>query len=104
MAQTHHQNISLPIANKFYRCSKVKCYRSLPLNHPISYTNGLCERHFFSIDLSSSDDDDDNNNNNLTNESKLSSTKRQISSAKNQYQPVRGDIRKTREIFDGHQW
>jgi hypothetical protein len=95
MKQIHRKKDSLPVANKSHHCSKVKCHRSLPFNHPISYTNGLCERHFFSIDLSSSDDDDDNIN--LTNESK-------VSSKKNQSQPLRGDIRNTREIYDGHQW
>ena len=102
MKKLHHKKNTLPIANKSHHCSKVKCHRSLPFNHPISYTNGLCERHFFSIDLSSSDDDDDNIN--LTNESKLSSEKKQIYAIKNQFQPLRGDIRNTREIFDGHQW
>jgi len=36
---------------------------------------------------------------NLNKKSKLSSKEK-----KNHYQPLRDDIRKTREIFDGHQW
>ena len=105
MTQNRHKNISLPVANKSCHCMKVKCYRSLPSNHPISYTNGLCERHFFSIDLSSSDDDDhDNTSNKLMNKSKLSFKKEEISSKKNSYQSLQDDIRKTRQISDDHQW
>ncbi|CAF0778930.1 unnamed protein product [Rotaria sordida] len=104
MTEIHQQNIKSSVVNKSHRCAKAKCNRSLPWNHPISYSNGLCERHFFSIDLSSSDDDEINSNNNLTNKSKLLSKKSHIYSTNNQYQPSRGDIRKTREIFDGHQW
>jgi hypothetical protein len=102
MSQIRPRYISSSLTNKSHRCFKAECRRSLPLNHPITYTNGLCERHFFSIDLPSSGDDDDDKNNNLINESKLLSKENE--SIKNQFQPSRGDIRKTREIFDGHTW
>ncbi|CAF3908044.1 unnamed protein product [Rotaria sp. Silwood2] len=107
MTEIHQQNIKSSVVNKSQRCAKAKCNRLLPWNHPISYSNGLCERHFFSIDLSSSDDDDNddtNNNNNLIHESRLLSKEKTFYSTNNQYQPLQGDIRKTREIFDGHQW
>ncbi|CAF3518280.1 unnamed protein product [Rotaria sp. Silwood1] len=115
MTEIHQQNnIKSSLVKKSHRCAKAKCNRSLPRSHPISYSNGLCERHFFSIDLSSSDDDDDDNDNDnddtnsnnhkLIVESKLLSKENHINSTNNQYQPLRGDIRKTREIFDGHQW
>ena len=68
----------------------------------------MCERHFFSMNLSSSDDDDNSNdtnsNNKLLNKSKLSSKEKQIYLIKDQYRPLRGDIRQTYEIFDGYQW
>ncbi|CAF4073803.1 unnamed protein product [Rotaria sp. Silwood2] len=107
MTEIHQQNIKSSVVNKSQRCAKAKCNCLLPWNHPISYSNGLCERHFFSIDLSSSDDDDNddtNNNNNLIHESRLLSKEKTFYSTNNQYQPLQGDIRKTREIFDGHQW
>ncbi|CAF1335408.1 unnamed protein product [Rotaria magnacalcarata] len=108
MTEYHHQGIRSSVVNKSYRCIKAKCNRSLPWNHSTSYSNGLCEQHFFSIDLPSSDDDDDdddtNSNNNLIDELKILSNKKCIYSTNNQYQPLRGDIRNTREIFDGHQW
>lgn len=95
MIQTHCKNILLPVANKTHHCSKVNCQRLLTLKHPISYTNGLCERHFFLIDLPSNTDDD-NDNNYLTDTSK----EEKIPSTK----PLRGDTRTTREVFDGRQW
>ncbi|CAF0712432.1 unnamed protein product [Adineta steineri] len=102
MTQSRRKNLSAPKANKLHHCSKVKCHRSLPLNHPISYTNGLCERHFFLIDLPSIDDNNNDNINNsyLSNESK----EKQIQQTKNQYEPLRGDTRIIREVFDGCQW
>jgi hypothetical protein len=104
MTPTRHENISLPVANESHHCIKVKCHNPLLTNHPISYTNGLCERHFFEINLSFNDDDNNDKNINLNNKSKLSSKEKKISSIKNLYRPLQNDIRKTREIFDGHQW
>jgi hypothetical protein len=102
MTSIRHKNISLPVANKSHHCIKVECRRSLPINHPMSYTNGLCERHFFEMNLSSNDDDDKNIN--LNNKSKLSSKEKKIYPIKHRYQPLENDIRQTREIFDGRQW
>ncbi len=99
MIQTRDENILSPVANKSHHCIKAKCHRSLPSNHPISYTNGFCERHFFEMNLSSNDNDD-NQNINLNKKTK----EKKISSIKHQYQPLQDDIRKTREIFDGRQW
>jgi len=62
-------------------CAKSNCHRSLPSYQPASYTNSLCEQHFFEMNLSIND-----------------------SSIKYQDQPLKNDIRNTREIFDGHQW
>ncbi|CAM4756686.1 unnamed protein product [Rotaria magnacalcarata] len=81
---SHHiLSIRSSVVNKSYRCIKAKY-------------------------LPSSDDDDDdddtNSNNNLIDELKILSNKKCIYSTNNQYQPLRGDIRNTREIFDGHQW
>jgi len=101
MTPIRHENISLPVANKPHHCIKAKCHNPLLTNHPISYTNGLCERHFFEINLSSNDDD---NNINFNNKSKLSFKEKKISSIKDLYRPLQNDIRKTREIFDGYQW
>ncbi len=94
MSKIPSKNSSLPEAIKSPRCFKVKCRRSLSRHHPISYTNGLCERHFFAIDLSPNDDINSNNK----------SKEKKISSIKHHYQPLRDDIRKTHEIFDGRQW
>lgn len=91
MTQTHHQNK----ANKSHHCLKIHCpYLLSSQHHPTWYSNGLCERHFFEMDLLPTDID-----RNLNKKSKLS-----LKEKKNHYQPLRDDIRKTREIFDGHQW
>ncbi len=95
MTQTDRKNISSPVANKSHHCSKVNCQRLLTLKHPPSYTNGLCERHFFLIDLPSNIDDNCLNN---------MSKENQIQSTKNHYEPLRGDTRITRQVFDGCQW
>ncbi|CAM4860388.1 unnamed protein product [Rotaria socialis] len=79
MAEYHHRDMRSTVVNKSYRCIKAKY-------------------------LPSSDDDDTNSNNNLIDELKILSNKKCIYSTNNQYQPLRGDIRNTREIFDGHQW
>ncbi|UJR28919.1 hypothetical protein I4U23_010137 [Adineta vaga] len=100
MTQSCRKKHSLPLGSKLHHCCKVKCHRSLPLNHPTMYTNGLCERHFFLIDLPMNDNDDVNVDNYLTNES----NKKQIQQTKKQYEPLQGDIRLTREVYDGCQW
>ncbi|CAM2696318.1 unnamed protein product [Rotaria socialis] len=79
MTEHHHRDMRSTVVNKSYRCIKAKY-------------------------LPSSDDDDTNSNNNLIDELKILSNKKCIYSTNNQYQPLRGDIRNTREIFDGHQW
>lgn len=101
MTPTYRQNISLPVANKSHHCIKANCHRSLPTNHPLSYTNGLCERHFFEMNILPNDDDDDVGDKYLTLNTQLKSSSKQ---KKTSNQPLENDIRKTREIFDGRQW
>lgn len=103
MTLIHNEHISLPIANTSDHCLKAKCQRSLPKNQPILYTNGLCERHFFEMNLSSNDIDNDKNIH-LNHKSKLSSKEKNFYTIKNHYQPLKNDIRTTREIFDGNRW
>jgi hypothetical protein len=100
MTQSRRKKHSLPLAGKLHHCCKMNCHRPLPLHHPTSFTNGLCERHFVSIDLPTNDNDDTNVANYLTNESK----EKQIQQTEKQYEPLRGDTRLTREVFDGRQW
>lgn len=103
MTSTRNENISLPVANKSQHCFKAKCRCSLPTNRPILYTNGLCERHFFEMNLSSNDIDYDKNLH-LNHKSKLSSKEKKLYTIKHHYQPLKNDIRTTREIFDGNRW
>jgi hypothetical protein len=78
MTQTHH-------------CMKIHCSNLVSSkHHPIWYSNGLCERHFFEINLLSNDIERNLN--------------KKSHSINDRYQPLRDDIRKTCEIFDGHQW
>lgn len=104
----YHNNFRSSVVHRSDRCIKDNCNRLLPWNHPTLYTNGLCERHFFSMDLSLNDDDNSNINGDTNNSncliSQSISKEKHIYSTINQYKPLRGDIRKTREIFDGHQW
>ena len=82
--------------NESHRCVKINCSNLMSSkHHPIWYSNGLCERHFFEIDLSKNEID-----RKLNKKSKVKKTK----SINHQYQPLRDDIRQTREIFNGHQW
>ena len=92
------RRLSSDLAKKSTRCGKAGCQRSLPLNHPASYTNGLCERHFFSMDCSSSDDEQ------RTDRTELSRREEETKVIDTPLQPIRGDVRQTRETFDGHQW
>ena len=86
-------SISVPQSD---RCFKPHCPCPVSNRHPIWYTNGLCERHFFEINLLP--------NNDVRLHSKLISKEKEIISMNDQYQPLRDDIRQTREIFDGRQW
>ena len=75
----------IKMTNKTPRCGKIDCSNFLSSrHHPTWYSNGLCERHFFEMDL----------DRNLTKKNSIH----------HRYQPLRDDIRNTREIFDGHQW
>lgn len=76
-------------------CSKRHCPCPVSNRHPIWYTNGLCERHFFEMNLPSDD---------VHLQSKLLSKENVMISMNDQYQPLPDDIRQTREIFDGRQW
>ncbi|CAF1617011.1 unnamed protein product [Adineta ricciae] len=98
MTQLRRKKHSLHKESKLHHCCKVICHRSLPLNHPAMYTNGLCERHFFLIDLPTIDDV--NVDNYLTNES----NEKQIEQTEKLDVPLCGDIRLTREVYDGRQW
>ena len=93
MTQTRHRNKLVPVANKSHHCLKVSCPFSLPFEHPTWYTNGLCERHFFEMNLLPHDDDDIDLN--LNKKSK----EKKIHTGDYQYQPLRDDIRQTCEIF-----
>lgn len=91
----HRKKSSHPVLVKSHRCLKVHCPCPVSNRHPIWYTNGLCERHFFEINLQPIDQND------VDAHSKLISQEKPIN---DQYQPLRDDIRQTREIFDGRQW
>lgn len=97
-----------PRSNPSISCAKKNCQRRLPSNHPAWYTNGLCKKHFYSIDCSSSDDDEDESHtdpmNPLPIAMDLSSSESSIISIQKDFQAVRGDIRETREIFNGQRW
>lgn len=100
MTQSRRKKHSLHNESKLHHCCKVTCHRSLPLNHPAMYTNGLCERHFFLIDLPTNDNDNVNVDNYLTNES----NEKQIEQTEKRDAPSCGDIRLIREVYDGRQW
>lgn len=89
-------SISVPQSD---RCFKLHCPCPVSNRHPIWYTNGLCERHFFEMNLLPNDVP-------LPSKSKMKliSKEKEIISINDQYQPLRDDIRQTREIFDGRQW
>lgn len=57
------------------------------MNQPEWYTNGLCEKHFYSIDFSTNDDE------NLA-----------VSKNENDFSSQGVVVRQTREIFDGEKW
>lgn len=93
----HRINSSHSVLRKSHQCIKIHCPCPVSNRHPLWYTNGLCERHFFEMNLLPIDVDDLP----LKSNSKLISQEKSID---HQYQPLRDDVRQTREIFDGRQW